>query len=294
VVIKTKATSWEDPSLPAGWEEVDCILCGPEAEKALVWQDTAHSRILRCRGCGLVFRRPRRLEEEQTRLFTEEWTEARPAFYLEDYRQENLKRVVKWILNRHPTAGAVLDIGSSYGNLLAQFPATWRLFGLEPSNRACQVARARLPEAQIIHGTLGNADLPGPIFDVITMIDTIYYLPQPRRDLARLPGLLKPGGILLIEAPNFANRGLLYRWLRHPFGESFLYFYTPSTLGKVLEKIGLKVTDRIDLPGHQTGSRKSLARVMTWSEYAMMRAIRKLSKGRWDFVPHFVLAAQAG
>jgi SAM-dependent methyltransferase len=276
----------------AGWVEVECVLCGAAAGKTLVWPDAGRGHIWRCAGCGLCFRSPRRREEEQTRHFEEKWTEGRRAFYLEDYRTRNLRRLVKWVLRRHPAPGAILDIGSSYGNFLAQFPATWRRWGIEPSNLACRIARERLPEARIIPGTLGDARLPGPIFDVITMIDTIYYLPQPLRDLARLPGLLQPGGTLLIEAPNFANRGLVYRWMRHSFGETMLFFYTPATLKKILHRIGMKVIDRIDLPGHREGSRKKLSRAMALAEYALTRAACQCSQGRLDLVPHFVLVAQ--
>jgi len=278
-----------DKPLKNGWEEVGCILCGVQAQQKVVWQDIEHSKILRCSHCGLVFRSPRPCEGEITQVFKEEWTEVRQAFYLEDFREKILKRIMKWILNRHPTPGAILDIGSSYGNFLAQFPATWRRIGIEPSNLACQVARKKLPEALIINSTLAKATLPRETFDFITIIDAVYFLSQPLRDLARLPGLLKPEGALLVESFNFANRGPVYRWMGHAFGETFLYFYTPTTLEKILGKIGMRVINRIDLPGHQIGSRKILSRAMTWAEFAITKATQKISKGKIDFVPHFVL-----
>jgi 2-polyprenyl-3-methyl-5-hydroxy-6-metoxy-1,4-benzoquinol methylase len=45
-------------------------------------------------------------------------------------------------------------------------------------------------------------------FDVITMVDTIYYLHQPLRDLRRLRGLLKPGGLVFGGVPELCQSGM--------------------------------------------------------------------------------------
>jgi SAM-dependent methyltransferase len=274
------------------WEEVKCILCGKHAATRIVWPDIQRGNIVRCLDCGLVFRNPRLKENVQTRHFEGEWTESRPAVQLEAYRTKILKSIVDWILRRRPEPGAILDIGSSYGNLLAQFPETWERFGIEPSMKACQIAQRRLPEARIIKGTLATAKIPEKAFDIITLVDSIYYFHYPVRDLSRLPDLLKPKGMVLIEAPNFANRGPVYRWMGHPFDDTWMYFYTPSSLERILNLAGLKVVERIDLPGHQIGSSKFLPRSITWSEFAILKTLRKLSGNRLDLVPHFVLVAQ--
>jgi SAM-dependent methyltransferase len=258
----------------------------------MVLRDPERGNIVRCTTCGLVFRNHRLKENVQTRHFEEEWTESRPAVQLEEYRAKILKRIVDWILRRCPTPGAILDIGSSYGNLLAQFPEIWERFGIEPSRTACQIAQRRLPEAQIINGTLAAAKLPKKAFDIITLVDSIYYLHHPVRDLSRLPDLLKPNGMVLIEAPNFANRGPVYRWLGHPFDDTWMYFYTPRTLERVLNKSGLEVVERIDLPGHQVGSRDRGRQAITWLEFYLTRGLARISRGKLDLVPHFVMVAR--
>jgi SAM-dependent methyltransferase len=278
--------------LESGQEEVDCLLCGRKTATRTLWPDAQAGHIVRCRGCGLAFRTPRRREKDQTRHFSKEWTEARPAFFLEDYRYRNLKKIAGWILGRHPSPGAILDIGCSYGALLAQFPETWRRVGVEPSAHACHLARTRLPGGEILPGSLGSVSLPEKAFEVITMVDTIYYLPQPIRDLSRLADLLKPGGVILIESPNFANRGMVYRWLGHAFDDTWMYFYTPRSLAKILNRAGLQVVDRMDLPGHRTGSPNGLARLIAGMEFTLLAGLRRLSWGKLDFLPHFCLLAQ--
>ena len=257
----------------------------------MVLRDPERGNIVRCAGCGLVFRNPRLKENVQTRHFEEEWTESRPAVQLEEYRAKILKSIVDWILRRCPTPGVILDIGSSYGNLLAQFPETWERFGIEPSRTACQIAQRRLPEAQIINGTLAVAKLPDKAFDIITLVDSIYYFHHPVRDLSRLPNFLKPKGMVLIEAQNFANRGPVYSWIGHPFDDTWMYFYTPKSIERILSKAGLKVVDRIDLPGHRIGSPNIWSRMITMAEFVVLKAGKILSAHRLDLVPHFVLVA---
>jgi SAM-dependent methyltransferase len=248
-------------SLDEGWEEVGCILCGFGSKIEIFWRDVEGGNIVRCSQCGLAYRSPRRPEEYLTRYFEEEWTE---PLALEKSRTYILRKIAEWVLERHCLPGAILDIGSGSGNLLAQFPETWNRFGVEPSKAVYQFAKRLLPEANIINASFTTANLPKECFDVITMIGTIYYLPQPLRDLARIRGLLKPEGIALIESPNFTNRGYVYRWLNHKFSEAWVYFYTPKTMDKIINKIGMQVVDRIDLPGHRITSSSLPERVISW------------------------------
>lgn len=266
-----------------------CILCERQTETIMVCSDEERGDIVRCCDCGLVFRNPRRREEDLIIHFQEEWTEGQTAFSLGDYRTANLKKIVDWILRRHPVPGKVLDVGCSYGTLLSLFPETWQSFGIEPSKSASILAQQRLPQAKIINASLGEATLPGKAFDIITIVDTIYYLPHPLHDLSRLPNLLRPGGLVLVEAPNFANRSKVYRWLGKSFPDSWMYFYTPTSMEKILKKAGLTVVGRLDLPGHRTGSLNFLERIITRAEFRVLTILEKVSGGYFDLVPHFVL-----
>jgi SAM-dependent methyltransferase len=279
----------EKPNNLVGWEEIDCIMCGENAPTSIFWHDKARGHIVRCKQCGLVFRTPRRREQSVGQDFAEHWTENRPPFSLLNYRAKSLGEIARWVLHGHPAPGAVLDIGSSYGTLLEMFPESWVRVGIEPSGTACQVARERLPKARIIHSLLGDASLPDELFDVITMVDMVYYLPFPLRDLTVVKRFLKPDGVLIIEAPNFANRGYVYRWLRHPFSDTWMYFYTPASLQRVLHSIGMEMVGRLDLPGARIGSLNLGERLITWAEFGLTKSLRNLSFQRLDLVPHFAL-----
>ena len=243
---------------------------------------------MRCRHCGLAYRSPRPTEEYLTQYFEEEWTE---PLTLESARANIFKEVSKWVLESHPLPGNILDIGSGNGNLLAQFPQRWKLFGVEPSKDICHSAEKHLPRANIINKTLDRINFPHEYFDVITVIGTIYYLHQPLRDLAHVRKLLKSNGISLIESPNFSNKGYIYRWKNHHFTKTWVYFYTPKSMEKIINLVGMEVVDRIDLPGHRASIGNFSGRIISWIELYITIIIRKISFGMIDIVPRFVLVA---
>ena len=148
-----------------------------------------------------------------------------------------------------------------------------------------------LPRANIINKTLDRINFPHEYFDVITVIGTIYYLPQPLRDLAHVRKLLKSNGISLIESPNFSNKGYIYRWKNHHFTKTWVYFYTPKSMEKIINLVGMEVVDRIDLPGHRASIGNFSGRIISWIELYITIIIRKISFGMIDIVPRFVLVA---
>lgn len=69
-------------------EEVDCPIWEEKTETSKVWPDRERGDIVRCNRCDLVYRSPRRREDDQIQHFQEECTEPRPSFQLEDYWSE--------------------------------------------------------------------------------------------------------------------------------------------------------------------------------------------------------------
>lgn len=267
-----------------------CACCGADTPTTVFWADKEKGDIRRCQQCGLLYRSPRPRENLLTKYFADTWVE--PAMRQEDCHRRNLQGIMARILPWQPSAGAILDIGSGYGHLLDQVPETWTRFGLDPSRRACQAARARLPQAQIRNGTIRNVPLPERFFDLITMIATVYFLPHPVRDLARARSLLKPDGVIAVHSPNFANRGYLYRLLNRDLPEIWVYFFSRKTLAKILQRAGFKVIADIDLHGFLANSEKVLNRLMARAEFRAAQFIKTASRKMIDLVPHFLLVAQ--
>jgi len=271
-------------------EQVDCLFCGRCVYEEILWQDYRDSAIVRCKKCGLTYRNPRYLQSLQEEIFSNNWTEEREDFYLNDYRVFNLRRLADYIQNRMK-AGRLLDVGCSYGTFLRFFSDSWELTGVEPSMSASRAASERLPRALIINDSIENVSLPKEHYDVITVIDTIYYLPYPLKVLIKFHNLLKKNGRLVIESPNFLNRYYFYRLISHNFDRTWMYFFMPETLSMLLERTDFALKSFLHIHSHSIGSRRIIRQLTARMEFKFCEFVWLLSKRKIDLHPHFVFVA---
>jgi SAM-dependent methyltransferase len=112
--------------------------------------------------------------------------------------------------------------------------------GIEPSTSACTVAQARGVDAH--PGTLATNSFDEP-FDAVVMNHSLEHVADPRADLDRIHGLLRPGGVLAISVPNFAS------WQRRRYGAAWFPLdlprhrthFTPTCLELALKGTGFDV-----------------------------------------------------
>ncbi len=116
--------------------------------------------------------------------------------------------------------GRILDVGCGFGLFAAYFGQTQpgrRIVGVDPSSRRIRLARRLIEDLGLrghsfVEGDVRDAPLEGP-FDAAYVLDVMHHLPRTdqRRVLARLAGLLKPGGMLLVKDITTEPRfGLLF------------------------------------------------------------------------------------
>lgn len=151
-------------------------------------------------------------------------------------RKEEIERYIK--------TGRLLDIGCGRGFFLANFlGSNLDYFGIDPRKQISEEAKKRVGENRIFCGTLKEAHFPDSYFDVVTMINLIEHLPNPRENLEEINRVMKKGGLLFIETPNvgsFVARLLGKRW--HAFLErEHHYFFTRDTLRKMLMGTGFSI-----------------------------------------------------
>ena len=259
-----------------------------------------HYAMVRCRDCGLI-QIDRCINEGSAQAV--QWE----GLFYEDFpkpKPKSWETVYDTVLARLPAYGAssgqLLDVGCSFGRvLLRAITAGFEVCGVDLS----EVVLRYLREEHNIAGfktTAEAAQAMGP-FDVITCLETIYYMRNPFEELCRLRDMLKPNGILVIKSR--ANRTWLFRisacWRRvrgrklvltygdrlHGYTCGGFYSFTTRNLRRMLARAGFTVLGRFgeDDPIPLTRN------VCTWPTKLIRMFLTKMAgpiviitRGRWD------------
>jgi SAM-dependent methyltransferase len=157
-------------------------------------------------------------------------------------QRETARRALERI-ERHAPRGALLDLGSWVGFLLAEArDRGWRrVVGVEPSEFASAFARERLGLDEVITADLFDAPLQAGTFDAITMGDVIEHLTEPADALSRIRSQLAPGGVLWLALPDAGSRvarALGRRWWS--VLPTHVQYFTRTSLQVLLERSGFE------------------------------------------------------
>jgi len=182
----------------AGRPAVTCRACDSAAYDCFL---EGHGyRIVTCRNCGLRYVNPQPTDQELHDFysnFDQETTWRGDG-------EEPFDRAMRKIILRHRKPGSVLDVGSSRGNfLLSMRAAGFDVFGVEPSATNSEFARTQ----NKIHTYTGTVEdfLSSPFggpFDVITLLNVIEHLREPKAVLCGLRELLMDDGIVALVVPD--------------------------------------------------------------------------------------------
>ncbi len=103
-------------------------------------------------------------------------------------------------------SGKILDVGCGLGffvKRIADQKTGWEATGYEISEKAVRFARDKNGLKNVFPGIVQNSGIAKGSLDVITLWDVIEHIPKPHSLLEYLHSLLKPGGILFLQTPNF-------------------------------------------------------------------------------------------
>ncbi|OGC69091.1 hypothetical protein A2415_05360 [candidate division WWE3 bacterium RIFOXYC1_FULL_39_7] len=145
------------------------------------------------------------------------------------------------IAKKYVKKGVVLDVGTSTGAMLDNFTNEgWETWGVEPSENF-EIARAK--GHKILHEEFEEAKLPNNYFDVVIANHVLEHVDDPVVFLKKAERLLKNGGFVLIDAPNFGGlRSKLYRmhW-KYLTPSEHKWHFTKESLSCLFEKVGLEI-----------------------------------------------------
>lgn len=107
--------------------------------------------------------------------------------------------------DKAPKSGKILDIGCSDGSTLAKVGGEFEKFGVEISRNACEKAKMKGIDAQVLN--LNEKPLPftDSTFDIIIMSEVLEHLFDTDKILCDIRRVLKEGGYLCITVPNIAK-----------------------------------------------------------------------------------------
>jgi 2-polyprenyl-3-methyl-5-hydroxy-6-metoxy-1,4-benzoquinol methylase len=232
-----------------GWGP--CPLCRTDNSDALFVK--ASYRYVRCRRCGFVFVNPMPSAGDLEAIYQDpryfanrnEWAYGYNDYVGERALHEPLfaRRVEECerALGVHDGRGLrLLDVGCAAGFLLEAARARgWEIAGVEIAESATAVANERLAGA-VRRGTLRAAQLDDASFDCVVMLDIVEHVADPVGLLREAARVLKPGGVLLLSAPNVRSlsaRLLGRRWFH--FKRDHVVLFSPETLVRALDAAGL-------------------------------------------------------
>ena len=223
-----------------------CVLCGAGRFRT-VKRLESHA-ILRCLGCGLVFRDPTPTLGETKAFYREQYfsSDSELSHGYENYAElaapiRKLSRRKLAYMARRLSPGRVLDVGAAYGLFLDEaLRAGWRAEGVEISAHAAAVAR-RLTGAPVHEGPLEEVSLRSASFDAVTLWDVLEHAAEIKPFCGRVREVLKPGGYVFVTVPNVASslaQLMGPRWFGYAKIEHVTY-YSPATLRMALAQSGL-------------------------------------------------------
>jgi SAM-dependent methyltransferase len=219
-------------------EYVRCNLCGADDPRLLfrlrdyrLYVDDLLWDVVQCSRCSLGYLNPRPTTQEIAMYY--------PARYFQ-HRARATRRYEKQATYVETVGGGdLLDVGAATGDFLAVMrDRGWRVTGIEPW------------AAENPHG-IGILNEPFPYgcslsdesFDVVTAWAVFEHLHDPRAGFECVARLLRPGGVFVVQVPNF--RSINARLARLEDVPRHLYFFDPRTLRRYGSLAGLEL-ERVD------------------------------------------------
>jgi SAM-dependent methyltransferase len=236
--------------------------------------------VVECRDCRYAITLPQLSADELARYYPPEYYDfwgysGRPG---ENVLQRLLARFRSWSATRSYgrapyvldglTPGRMLDVGCGSGDLLEHFAKRgWDPYGIDPSASAVTAAAQR--GVTVHQGTLRDQPWSAGSFALITFQHALEHVEQPVAALSDAAALLAPGGLLVIDVPNWAcwQRRLLFgsRW--HPLElPRHLQHFSPHALERIAKRLGLSV--------HTVGTTSSLPVAAYSLHYALFGRMR--------------------
>jgi SAM-dependent methyltransferase len=194
----------------------------------------------RCRRCGMVFVNPQypndpllgQYDHADVRAQIDVWARITTPTMLADY-----DRMLRELEAALPGRGRLLDFGCGPCYFLERAVRNgWDAHGVEVGAWSREAAAARGVSDRLFLGLLAEQKFPDGHFDVVYSNQVFEHLARPREDLRELRRVLRPGGVLYLNVPNYHRLPVMADVddfvLDMPMAH--VNYFSPRTLGRLV------------------------------------------------------------
>lgn len=229
--------------------------------------------IYECNNCKLQTIHPKD-KLNIAEMYTEEYYSGKSEYSYRDERRTEKYDAYVWDarirnIKKFVPTGNFLDIGCSFGGFLERARVYgYNPYGIEISEYSSDFARKR--SIPVYTGNFLDADYQNEFFDVITMIEVIEHLEEPRLVFEKLYRYLRKGGVAVLQTANFEGKQAMKEGKNyHYYLPGHLYYYSRSNLIEFLSVAGFrkfKMYYGVDFPLYAK-LLKSRGSFKTWLDY---------------------------
>lgn len=224
-------------------EKYNCDFCGRPLDFLFRSRDYISGEtfgVYRCPACSLGMTRPA-------------WPLSAAEKYYPSVYYGCRKPLVNWAINfarwrktvradfvSKEKERSLLDVGCGDGGFISLLAKKgWRVFGTEIASAVGRGAAAPF----ICRRELMDCDFKEASFDLITMWHSLEHFTRPEAYLRSARRLLKNGGTLLLEVPDFGSWQASFfkdNWF-HLDAPRHIFHYDRKSLGRMLEETGFRI-----------------------------------------------------
>lgn len=222
------------------FEVTECPICGgTRFSRHLETCDyhlTQETFVLnRCEDCGLILTSPRPDPDQLMKYYASDdyisHTSSGTNLLNQTYliaRKYTLRQKLN-LVQRFAAKGKLLDFGCGTGEFLRYAQTRhWEAYGVEPAEKARNIARQELPKI-----FPDAASVPSRELHAITLWHVLEHVPQLNETLAELKARLRQGGTIFIAVPNvksYDSRHYGHRWAGLDVPRHLWHFSQPNLI----------------------------------------------------------------
>ena len=214
---------------------LSCSMCNSVGE-SLSRNFKANAAYFRCPKCKCIYAKEIPSQDELIDYYSKYYGER--DLEIPMVVRDTLHKTVEGFEEFRTEINCICDLGFGAGTLLKEAQnAGWLCAGTDYSPKAIAIGKEN--NWDVLEGDLGINDLTGP-FDVVTIIETLEHVPDPRILIYQAAMRLRKGGLLYGTTPNsqsLNSRILQEEWsaIRYPEHPILL---SKTALKDALEELG--------------------------------------------------------